>query len=77
LSAEDVCAWHDIVGAAPDVLRAMDNSFVAATATLLQRWRSGGREPGLLHLAYRMLGNCFIPMRERRRLLFPERARQA
>jgi hypothetical protein len=73
LSAEEVQAWHDVVAAAPDVLRDIDDLAVALVAHTLERWRSGIREPELLRLAYRMLGDCFVPMRARRRLLFPDR----
>lgn len=73
LKRKEVRAWHDVVAAAPDLLRAQDQYSVGHAAVELARWRSGDREPGSLRLAYRLLGDCFIPMRERRRLLFPER----
>ena len=73
LGSKECEAWHLIVAATPDVLRAIDEPGLACTASILERWRSGEREPGLLRLAYRMLGDCFVPMRERRRLLFPDR----
>jgi hypothetical protein len=65
-------AWRDIVGAAPDVLRAIDRNFVAALSVSLATWRAGDRSQSTREL-YRALGNCFISMRERRRLLFPNR----
>jgi hypothetical protein len=73
--AEQVRAWNDVVSAAPspDIFRVTDRICVAVVATILANWRAGYREPGRLHEVYRWLGLCFIPMRERRRLLFPER----
>jgi hypothetical protein len=65
-------AWRDIVAAAHDVLRSFDAPFAALLAVSLSRWRCGEREESAREL-YRALGHAFIPMRERRRLLFPER----
>lgn len=73
LTSEEVQAWRDVVAAAPDVLRKSDGLGLALVASTLERWRSGDREPGLLRLTYRMLGDCFVPMRARRRLMFPDR----
>jgi hypothetical protein len=72
LTAEEVRAWHDVVAAAPDVLRFTDGPGVALTASSLAKWRAGDRA-GLLRELYRELGKCFVPMPKRRQLLFPER----
>jgi hypothetical protein len=66
-------AWRDIVAAAPDVLRAIDAPFLAMLSVSLSLWRCGERGESAREL-YRALGQAFIPMRERRRLLFPERS---
>jgi len=76
LTPKEANAWRDVVAVAPDVLRASDEPGVALVASTLERWRSGIREAGLLRLVYTMLGDCFIPMRARRQLLFPDRPRR-
>jgi hypothetical protein len=73
LDAREAQAWHDVVAAAPDVLRISDEIFLEIVARELVDWRNGRREPGFARTMYRDLGRCFIPMRERRRLLFPQR----
>jgi hypothetical protein len=72
LTAEELRAWRDVSAAAPDLFRRRDRKFVELLAVCLAQWRSGYRDFGFLRVLYRMLGHCFIPMRERRRLLFPE-----
>jgi hypothetical protein len=77
LDADEVRAWCDIVGAAPDVLRISDGRALAVTSSYLARWQSGCRDPEYVNIRelYRQLGLFFLPMRELRRLLFPERMR--
>jgi hypothetical protein len=77
LDAEGVRAWRDIVAAAPDVFRFCDEPSLAVTSSYLARWRSGCRDPEFVNVRelYRQLGMCFVSMRERRRLLFPERVK--
>lgn len=67
-------AWRDVVEASPVVLLAMNELIVSIAATTLLRWRSGERDPSLLKLTYACLGDLFIPMPERRRLMFPDRS---
>jgi hypothetical protein len=78
LTPEQQQAWRDVAAACPDVLRATDRPFVAMIATHLWCWRSLRQhevaDRTTLLTLYRMLGHCFVPMRERRRLLLPERA---
>ncbi len=74
LDADQVHTWHEIVAAAPNVFRVTDRRFVAMLAVELVRWREGDRELSVRDM-YRALGQCFVPMRARRRLLFPERVR--
>lgn len=77
LSRKEKAAWRDIIAAAPpDIFRWMDDLGLGLAASTVERWRSGIREPGLLLLAYRLLGDCFVPIRARRRLLFPDRPPQ-
>lgn len=76
LEADEIQAWHDLVAAAPDVLTLADSFGLALLASDLTRWRTGHREPGFVRDMYRNMGRCLIPMRERRRLLFPERQRR-
>jgi hypothetical protein len=71
LSAVEVEAWRDILAAAPDVFRRTDAHFLELVARTLASWRSGHRDRGSLRLLYRMLGNAFMPMYRRRKLLFP------
>jgi hypothetical protein len=73
LNRKERRAWVEVVAVAPDVLRAIDQPAVAHAVVELVLWRSGHRERSL-RLAYAMLGDLFIPMRKRRRLLFPDRA---
>ena len=76
LSRDERRAWDDIVSACPDVLRAPDVIFVDMLARNLALWRAGALiDPAWLRLMYRNLGRVFMPMSERRRLLFPDRAR--
>lgn len=75
LNDDEVAAWNDLVRAAPDVLRFSDSLFLGIVATSLAMWRAGDRELWSVREIYRDLGRCFIPMRERRRLLFPEKSR--
>jgi hypothetical protein len=73
LSEAAVGIWHELVAAAPDVLRMHDELGLASLCPDIVRWRAGYRQPGLLRDLYRFMGRCFIPMAERRRLLFPDR----
>ena len=76
LEADEIQAWHDLVAAAPDVLTIADSFGMGLLAADLARWRSGHRGLGFVRDMYRNMGRCLIPMRERRRLLFPERPRR-
>lgn len=77
LTSEQVRAWNEVVAAAPgDVFRLSDTMFMECVACCLSQWRAGFLGPEWVRELYRMLGKCFIPMRERRRLLFPERPRR-
>jgi hypothetical protein len=73
LPAGELQAWRDIVGAAPDVLRAPDFLYMRTLVFALAAWRSTGGDLSTVRLLYRMLGHGFVPMRARRRLIFPER----
>lgn len=72
LDAAALLAWRDIVAAAPPVLQHSDSLAVELTAHLLGVIRTGAQplDPSTLRLAYRFLGDFFIPMRVRRRLIF-------
>lgn len=68
-------AWGDLVAAAPPVLRSPDEGALAMTAVALSRWRlarTGGAplDAEWLRLLYRMLGDFFVPIAARRRLLY-------
>lgn len=77
LTAAEVQAWHDVVAAAPDVLRRSDEIFLEVLARELTQWREGRRDPSFVRTMYRDLGRCFVSMHERRRLLFPNRVKPA
>jgi hypothetical protein len=64
--------WNELVAAAPDVLREPDELLLVTLCPMLAQWRVGNR-PEMLRTLYRDMGQCFIPMSERRRLLFPDR----
>jgi hypothetical protein len=70
---EALRAWADIVAAAPDVIRSVDALRLAPLAIQLADWRAGRRAALQVRLMYRELGVFFVPMRARRRLLFPDR----
>jgi hypothetical protein len=74
LTAEQLEAWRDIVGACHDVLRRRDAVIVETAAIVLTRWREGQQSTAWLRLLYRMLGKLLLPMPARRRLLFDGRA---
>jgi hypothetical protein len=69
-------AWRDIVAACPDVLRSPDAAYLEMIARTLAAWRAGSGDRDFLRLLYRMLGDLFVPLRARRRLLFPDRPRR-
>lgn len=71
LTIEQKRAWSDIAKTCPDVLRRSDSIWLELCAGALAHWRAGYR--GNVRLMYRWLGQGFMPMRARRRLLFPER----
>lgn len=85
VSPEVQAAWREIVAAVPaGVLCPSDRGIVEATAGLLVRWRHyvplvpvlGLEEVSKLltvREAYRAFGELLMPMRARRRLLFPDR----
>jgi hypothetical protein len=76
LSRKEKAAWRDIIAAAPPgIYRWMDEPALSLASSAVSHCRSG--DPGgWAMLAYRLLGDCFIPIRERRRLLFPDRPRR-
>lgn len=76
LTADELRAWHDIVEAAPNVLRESDHLFVSFASGCLADWRESGGDLRSMRQLYRLLGDAFIPMRDRRRLLFPDRCRR-
>jgi len=87
LTAAQLQSWREIVAACPDVLRATDRAIVLAAAGALVIWRRHGELERILGDAaaprligvretYRVFGVLFMPMRERRRLLFPDRPKR-
>lgn len=85
MPAPAVQAWHDICAACPAVLRRPDSMYLSVVAmTLCEARRSvaaGALERERLRLVYRMLGDQFVPMAARRRLIFgasiaPSRSRR-
>lgn len=75
LSPSAAQAWRDIVAAAPPVLRQMDGLLLSHAALTLAHWHQGRAEgPNLDHewrrRLYRTLGEFFVPMAARRRLLY-------
>lgn len=75
LDADAVHAWHDIVAACPDVLRSADDLWLEIASRILAEWRVMPI-PGELRPLYRILGQGFMRMADRRRLLFPERPKE-
>ena len=75
-TAEERAAWDDIVNAVPipSMFRFTDGVGLYMAAMNLAMWRGGHREN--LRECYRCLGLCLIEMRERRRLMFPDRPRR-
>ncbi len=74
LSKQERRAWLDIVAVTPAagaLLRVTDQPAVLFAAVDLARWREGHRDE--IRDVYRGFGRLFIPMRDRRRLLFPKR----
>lgn len=77
LSFDEVRAWRDIVAAAPvGILRCVHGFELPMAAMDLAWWRRVREQFGVREM-YRKLGIYFIPMRERRRLLFPDRVKPA
>jgi hypothetical protein len=77
LSAGAVQAWHDILAASPirDSFCFADEPLLGMCASELALTRAGKRSDlESLRELYRQLGMLFVPMRDRRRLLFPDRA---
>jgi hypothetical protein len=75
LDFAEVRAWRDIVAAAPAVFRCGDEIYLSIVAMEFAWWRQVREQFGVREM-YRKLGIYFIPMRERRRLLFPNRTRK-
>lgn len=71
-----LAAWHDIARAAGVPLTSLDCFWLEMCARLLAHWRTGGGDRVYLREAYRWLGQGFVPMSERRRLLFPDRPKR-
>lgn len=68
-------AWGEIAEVTPP-LRYWDQVWLPVAAQMLADWRQGGRGLDFLREVYRWLGLGRIPMRERRRLVFPDRPRR-
>lgn len=68
-------AWHEIVAVCPPVLARPDELALELAAGMLVVVRAQGGDRETLRLLYRMLGQLLMPMRARRRLIFPQRAR--
>jgi hypothetical protein len=77
LRADEVDAWHAIAAACPPVLRRYDEVMLELAARTLAFWRSGHGYRECLRLLLRMVGDFFMPMRARRRLLFPDRPKRS
>jgi hypothetical protein len=75
LTAEQLDAWRDIVGACHDVLRRSDTLYVEMASRSLAQWRAGQQSAAWLRLLYRMLGKLLVPMPDRRRLIFGAHSR--
>jgi hypothetical protein len=73
LDAEERQIWDAIVAATPARLAAVDAIALSIAAQQVATWRRHGGSLSQLRFAYRCLGDHFVPMPERRRLLFPER----
>lgn len=77
LDAELRATWYAIVRAAPDVLRAQDALIVELAARSIVAARAAPPERAerrrLIRQAYRLLGDCLVPMPARRALLFGHR----
>lgn len=69
LTAAQAQAWRDIVAAAPAALRRPDEIALELAARSLAAWRAGDRTNDLRKSIYRWLGDFFVPMAARRRLL--------
>lgn len=67
--------WGAVISASPARLAACDAIMLAMTAQEVADWRRYGGSLEHLRFLYRCLGDFFVPMPERRRLLgFPPRS---
>jgi hypothetical protein len=73
LNAEQRQAFRDILRATHTVFLRIDEPSVTLLAMELAQWRAGERAELPVRQMYRNLGRFFVPMPERRRLLFPDR----
>jgi hypothetical protein len=73
LDAEARQVWDAIIAATPARLAAVDAIALSIAAAVVADWRRYGGSLQQLRFAYRCLGDHFVPMCDRRRLLFPER----
>ena len=76
LDADARLAWADIIAATPARLAAIDAIMLSIAAQQVADWRKYGGAREHLRFIYRCLGDFFVPMPERRLLLFPERPRR-
>lgn len=70
LSAPEALVWNEIKRAMPIPPRRSDEMWLELTARVVHRIRAHPYTLEDLRLAYRCLGHGFVPMPERRRLLF-------
>jgi hypothetical protein len=75
MTTSQVGAWNDIVAASPVRLILANEPLLQITAECLATFRAGRPEAVSVRMIYRMLGDFFVPMRDRRRFLFPTRVK--
>jgi hypothetical protein len=69
---------NEIVGVIPDgFLRESHQMMLLLLATAILEWRDGLGDRAMMIDLYRGLGEFFVPMPERRRLLFPNRPKRS
>jgi hypothetical protein len=74
LEADGREMWEAIRAATPARLAAVDAIMLAIASATVADWRRERGTLGELRFCYRLLGDFFVPMPERRRLLFPDQA---
>ena len=73
LGSAAVAAWRDVVREIPLRPTGSDAISLELIAIMLAVWRSGRHEREPVLALSRTLGDFFVPMAARRRLLFPDR----